>query len=390
MTSRSLRATLAIAASATTVLALAACVPNNPATGSTAFAVASSADACTVSESTAPSGTIVFTVTNTGDQVTEFYLLADDGLRIVGEVENIGPGIERDLVVQARPGTYYTVCKPGMIGAGIGKSEFVVTDSGETFELAGDLAAQVDAANANYTAYVKDQIENLLTGTEDFAAAYIAGDDDLARDLYAPTRVFWERVETVAESFGDLDPLMDAREADLEDGQEWTGWHAIEKDLWPADAEEGFVAYSQEKREALAEKLVENTKTLYGNVQELKFTLDQQANGAIGLLDEVASGKVTGEEEFWSHTDLWDFQANIDGAKVLVAGVNDILLEKDPELAATLDEEFGALQVLLDEQRVGDGFRLYTELSTDEIRALSDQVNALAEPLSRLTAALVL
>ena len=183
---------------------------------------------------------------------------------------------------------------------------------------------------------------------------------------------------------------MDLREADLEEGQDWTGWHAIEKDLWPADAEAGFTAYTPEKREALATQLVDDTNTLYTEVQDLEFTLDQQANGAIGLLDEVATGKVTGEEEFWSHTDLWDFQANIDGAKVLYAGVRDILLEKDAELADQLDAEFESLQTLLDAQRVGDGFTLYTELTDDEIRAFSDQVNALGEPLSKLTSALVL
>lgn len=373
-------------------IALSGCVPNDPgagATDSTTLTVDSSANACTVSANEAPSGTIVFEVTNSGDEVTEFYLLGDDGLRIVGEAENIGPGIERNLVVIAKPGAYFTVCKPGMIGEGVGTSPFTVTDSGVDIADA-DLAEQVDAANANYAAYVKDQVENLVTGTEAFAAAYIAGDDDAARELYAPTRVHWERVETVAESFGDLDPRMDLREADLEEGQEWTGWHAIEKDLWPADAEAGFTAYSQAKREALATRLVDDTSTLYDKVQSLEFTLDQQANGAIGLLDEVASGKVTGEEEFWSHTDLWDFQANIDGAKVLYAGVRDILLEKDADLAAQLDAEFGALQSLLDAQRVGDGFALYTELSDAEIRALSDQVNALAEPLSHLTSSLLL
>jgi len=202
--------------------------------------------------------------------------------------------------------------------------------------------------------------------------------------------VFWERVETVAESFGDLDPRMDLREADLEEGQEWTGWHAIEKDLWPAEAEAGFTAYTQEKRDALADQLVEDTNTLYANVQDLEFTLDQQANGAIGLLDEVATGKVTGEEEFWSHTDLWDFQANIDGAKVLYAGIRDILVEKDADLADQLDAEFASLQTLLDAQKVGDGFTLYTDLTDEEIRAFSDQVNALGEPLSKLTGVLVL
>jgi iron uptake system component EfeO len=387
------RTTLTTVSAAALLLALAGCVPNNPVTTAdaetTTLAVDSSADACTVSAAEAPSGTLSFSVTNSGEEVTEFYLLADDGLRIVGEVENIGPGIERTLVVVAKPGDYFTVCKPGMIGAGIGKAAFTVTDSGVNLA-DSDIAEQVETANANYKSYVKDQVENLVTGTEDFAAAYIAGDDDTARALYAPTRVYWERIETVAESFGDLDPRMDLREADLEEGQDWTGWHAIEKDLWPAEAEAGFTAYTAEKRESLATQLVDDTNTLYTEVQDLEFTLDQQANGAIGLLDEVATGKVTGEEEFWSHTDLWDFQANIDGAKVLYEGVRDILLEKDAELAAQLDEEFASLQELLDAQRVGDGFVLYTELTDDEIRAFSDQVNALGEPLSKLTAALVL
>ena len=389
MTQRRMMASLSVGAVA--MLALAGCVANNPSDpDATSLTVNSTATDCVVSSGEAPSGNVVFTVSNSGDQVTEFYLLADDGLRIVGEVENIGPGIERNLVVQARPGNYFTVCKPGMIGAGVGKTAFTVTDSGVDFAADDDLAAQIETANANYKSYVKDQIENLVTGTEDFAEAYKSGDDDTARELYAPTRVFWERVETVAESFGDLDPRMDLREADLEEGQEWTGWHAIEKDLWPAEAEAGFEAYSQAKRDALADQLVEDTDTLYANVQDLEFTLDQQANGAIGLLDEVATGKVTGEEEFWSHTDLWDFQANIDGAKVLYAGIRDILVEKDADLADQLDTEFAALQELLDAQRDGDGFTLYTDLTDDEIRAFSDQVNALGEPLSKLTGVLVL
>ena len=380
-----------LAVTTVAALALSGCVANSPAASdSTALAVTSTASECSVAEKEAPSGNVVFTVENAGDQVTELYLLASDGLRIVGEVENIGPGIERNLVVAAQPGKYFTVCKPGMIGAGVGKTPFTVTDSGVDVAIDDNLEAQIEAANANYKSYVKDQIENLVVGTEDFAAAYKAHDDDAARSLYAPTRVFWERVETVAESFGDLDPRMDLREADLEEGQEWTGWHAIEKDLWPADAEPGFDAYDDAKREALADQLVDDTRTLYSNVQDLEFTLDQQANGAIGLLDEVATGKVTGEEEFWSHTDLWDFQANIDGAKVLYDGIREILIAKDPDLAQQLDTEFAALQVLLDEQRSGDGFELYTELNDDEIRAFSDQVNALGEPLSKLTGTLLL
>ena len=369
---------------------LSGCVANNPSDASPALKVESSADGCSVSATEAPAGTTSFSITNTGDQVTEFYLLGDDGLRIVGEAENIGPGLTRDLVVQLAEGSYFTACKPGMTGDGIGKAAFTVTPSESGTVVNVDLDAQVDTANENYASYVKDQIAQLVTGTDAFATAYRAGSDDDARALYASTRMHWERVETVAESFGDLDPKLDLREADLEEGQDWTGWHAIEKDLWPADAEAGLEAYSAEKRATLTEQLVADTATLDANVQELSFTLSQQTNGAIGLLDEVATGKVTGEEEAWSHTDLWDFQANVDGAQVLYAGVRDILLQEDVDLAAALDTEFAALQTLLDAERVGDGFTIYTDLSAAEIRALADQVNALGEPLNQLTAALVL
>ncbi|TFC94162.1 PbrT family lead (Pb2+) uptake porter [Cryobacterium sinapicolor] len=379
------------AVSAFGLLALTGCVANAPA-GSTgaSLTVDSSADACTVSAREAPAGNLSFSITNSGDQVTEFYLLADDGLRIVGEAENIGPGLTRDLVVQLAEGEYVTACKPGMTGDGIGTAGFTVTASGQEVTVDEGLEAQIETANVNYASYVRDQVAQLVTGTDAFAAAYVAGDLDTARGLYAPTRAHWERVETVAESFGDLDPQLDLREADLEEGQDWTGWHAIEKDLWPAGAEAGFAAYPAEERGRLADLLVADTATLNVKVQTLSFTLSQQTNGAIGLLDEVATGKVTGEEEFWSHTDLWDFQANIDGAAVLYAGVRDILVDKDAALAESLDTEFAELQALLDAERVGDGFTLYTDLSDAEIKALADQVNALGEPLNRLTAALVL
>ena len=379
-------------ASAAGLLALTGCVPNAGTSDSShaALTVDSSATACTVSAGEAPAGSVRFTVTNSGDQVTEFYLLADDGLRIVGEAENIGPGLSRDLVVQLPAGRYFTACKPGMTGDGIGKAEFTVTESHSAAGVSVDLAARIETANTNYASYVRDQVGQLVTGTGAFAAAYTTGDLATARTLYAPTRAHWERVETIAESFGDLDPKLDLREADLEEGQDWTGWHAIEKDLWPADAEAGFTAYGADERRRLADLLVADTATLNDKVQNLHFTLAQQTNGAIGLLDEVATGKVTGEEEFWSHTDLFDFQANVDGAAVLYAGVRDILGEKDAKLAERLDREFAALQELLDAQRSGDAFRLYTELSTAEIRALADQVNALGEPLNQLTAALVL
>jgi iron uptake system component EfeO len=353
-----------------------------------ALTVDSSDDACEVSASEAPAGTITFDVTNSGSQVTEFYLLAEDGLRIVAEVENIGPSISRPLTANVPAGKYVTACKPGMTGDGI-RSDFTVTTSDEEVEVSGDEETLIATAQDNYAAYVQDQSDQLLVKTTQFVELYKAGDkDDEARALYAEARTHWERIETVAESFGDLDPMMDAREADLEPGQKWTGWHLIEKDLWPARAEK-YQALTPKERATYADDLLANTGTLDTRIQELTFTVDQIANGSRGLLEEVATGKVTGEEEYWSRTDLWDFQANVDGAKVGFDGVRPLLEQKDPELASELETRFDELQVLLDAQRTDDGFRYYDELSPDEIKALSDAVNALSEPLSRLTAAVL-
>ncbi|WP_341926395.1 iron uptake system protein EfeO [Nocardioides psychrotolerans] len=352
-----------------------------------ALSVDSSDEACDLSATEAPAGTLSFDVTNSGSQVTEFYLLAEDGLRIVAEVENVGPSITRALVANVPAGSYVTACKPGMTGGGI-RSDFTVTASDEEVEVSADEDELIRAAQANYAAYVQDQSDQLLVKTREFVALYGAGDDDGARALYADARTHWERIETVAESFGDLDPRMDAREADLEPGQKWTGWHLLEKDLWPARAED-YTPLTAVERETYARDLLANTVTLDGRLQELTFTVDQVANGSRGLLEEVATGKVTGEEEYWSRTDLWDFQANVDGARVGFDGVAPLLETKDPELAAQLTDRFDELQVLLDAQRTADGFRYYDELSSEEVKALSDAVNALSEPLSRLTAAVL-
>ncbi|WP_378146990.1 iron uptake system protein EfeO [Cnuibacter sp. UC19_7] len=391
-----LKPLLASAGAGVVLLALAGCVPNNASSTDAAGAITvdSSGDSCSVSANTASSGTLTFSVTNSGDQVTEFYLLGDDGLRIVGEVENVGPGISRDLVVQAQPGDYYTVCKPGMVGDGVGKASFTV--SGDRVSLDGDLQAQVDQAATNYVAYVKDQVAQLVTGTDTFLDAYTSGDDATARSLYAITRANYERIEPVAESFGDLDPEIDFREADVAEGDEWTGWHRIEKDLFPPTAaENGGVEYTPltpEERTAYADKLRDNTQELYDAVHDPSYsvTIDAISNGAIGLLEEVASGKITGEEEIWSHTDLWDFQANLEGAKVAYEGVRDIAVEKDPKLVAEIDQRFQTLQdTLATYGSLDSGFVYYNDLTTDQVKQLADEVNALSEPLSQLTATLV-
>ncbi len=374
------------------VPALAACTQNvttdnEAAGGAGPISVTSTDTSCTVSSDEAPAGPVSFTVDNGGSKVTEFYLYSADGKRIVGEVENIGPGLQGKLTVTAEEGAYLAACKPGMAGSGI-RSAFTVTAPPEGVSAPSADQVLISKAQNQYRTWVQRQSEALVVATREFLAAYTAGNDDRARARYPTARAHYEVIEPVAESFGSLDPELDAREPDVEPGTKWTGWHRIEKDLWP-ERDPEYHALTPAQRADHAANLMKNTQVLSRKIGTLTFTTDQIANGSSGLMEEVATSKVTGEEEYWSHTDLWDFAANVAGARVAYEDVKPIVARRDPALSRTLTQRFDEIDRLLAQQREGDGYRLYTDLSHAEVKRLADAVNALSEPLSHLTAAVL-
>ncbi|WDG19141.1 iron uptake system protein EfeO [Microbacterium sp. Clip185] len=389
-----------------TSLALAGCVAKADVAASDALAVTASDSACDLPTATATSGTLAFDVTNTGSEVSEFYLLAEDGLRIVGEVENIAPGASRTLTVVAQPGKYFTLCKPGMVGDGVGRAGFTVT--GDTIAASGDDAEQKQQAVSLYAAFVKDQVEQLVPAVDAFTAAYTAGDDETARTSFPKVRSFYERIEPVAESLGDLDPKIDYREVDaVAEGLDWTGFHRIEKDLWvPAQgalnadgatpAWQDWTPSTPEQRAEHADQLVADVAQLndYVHSDEFVSALDAQgiagiSNGAIALLDEVANGKISGEEDWWSGTDLYDFAANVEGSKMAYSLVRDFAESKGEDgqkLVSAIDKGYADLEAQLATYGSADtSFVAYSTLTEADKRTLTDLINALAEPLSRLT-----
>lgn len=381
-------------------LALAGCVPNSPAAqGGSTLSVDIKDDACAVSAAEATAGSVTFSLTNSGTDVNEFEILASDKLRIVGEKENVTPGQTVDYTAQLEPGTYYTACKFQLIGAPVGLAEFTVT--GEALKLSGDRQALADQAVSDYVAYIKSQAGELLPLTQQLTDAYVAGDDETARALFAKARVPYERIEPTAEAFGDLDPEIDYREVDaVAEGLDWTGFHRIEKDLWQPAADAlnsdgtsatlDWAPSTPEQRAQFAAKLNENVKELYDLVSAPDFTvsLGDISNGSIGLLDEVAKGKITGEEDWWSHTDLSDFAANVQGAEVAFGNVERLANTSDTgkKLTGTIQTRFDELNALLAKYgSLETGFVSYDTVDDAQRAELSDAVNALSEPLSQLT-----
>jgi iron uptake system component EfeO len=375
-----LHSSLAVAAAALAGLALTSCEAKAPAPadegkGAPAqITVAATDSACELSGAEVSTGPRTFVITNNGTKVTEFYVYGE-GERVMGEVENISPGLERKLIVQlGEPGTYQTACKPGMVGDGI-RSDFKVT--GDSVEV--DEAGKFKEASDSYKRYVNSQTDALIAATQVFVDAVKKGDAPAAKAQFPIARTYYERIEPVAESFpNDLDPRIDLREADLEPGQKWTGFHRLEKDLWVT----GLLPDSN----ALADQLMADVKELDAGVKVPEYKIDstQIAGGAQGLLDEIASSKISGEEDIFSHTDLWDFKANVEGSQTAVASVRPILDERNAELAKKVDQRFAEVETLLDKYRQGDGFVSYDKVTEPQRQELSRAIDALSKEVSQV------
>lgn len=382
-TSRSVRSARPVRSAAALALplilvpaTLTACADKVDTDASNTIEVTQTDDACTLSSADLSTGSNTFTVTNNGSKINEFYVLTDGG-RVEGEVENIGPGATRKLVVELRePGKYQGLCKPGMVGAGIGTDINVTGDAVSAAE--GDEALQ--EAVDNYVSYVRSQTKNLKSQTAEFVNAIKDDDMEKAKELFPQVRTPYERIEPVAESFpNDLDPRIDLREADLADGDEWTGFHAIEKDLWKNKK-------ITDNTKKLADQLSKDVDELVEGVESKDFDVTpvQIATGALGLLDEIATSKITGEEDIFSKTDLWDFQANLEGSKAAIAALETPLEQRKPGKLDEINKRFDEVQELLNGYRKGDGFVLYDTVGEAERKKLSGALDHLTEAVSEV------
>jgi iron uptake system component EfeO len=234
---------------------------------------------------------------------------------------------------------------------------------------------ELDAAAREYQDYVDGQSEVLVDRTEEFVAAVKAGKVNEAKNLYASSRVPWERIEPIAEKFGTLDPEVDAREGDVPKKQ-WTGFHRIEHALW--------VEGTTERQGGYAEELISDVERLERKVDDVKLQASDPVFGAVELLNEVSATKITGEEERYSHTDLYDIAANVEGARVAFEFVKPVVRRENPDLVTEIDARFEDLEREMEPYRRGDGWVSYEKVDEGQRRELSQKIDALAEPLSRV------
>ncbi|MDF2397414.1 iron uptake system protein EfeO [Pseudomonas sp. 3MA1] len=233
---------------------------------------------------------------------------------------------------------------------------------------------------SDYKIYVTEQLDELASHTQQFTAAVKQGDLASAKKLYAPTRVYYESIEPIAELFSDLDASIDSRVDDHEQGvkaADFTGFHRLEYSLFSENSTEGLGE--------LADRLNKDVKDLQTRVAGLTFPPEKVVGGAAALLEEVAATKISGEEDRYSHTDLYDFQGNIDGAKKIVDLFRGQIAKQDQAFVAKVDKNFATVNTILAKYKTADGgFMTYDKVKDSDRKALVGPVNTLAEDLSTL------
>ena len=331
---------------------------------------------CSIDHATLAAGGIDFTVKNVdATAVSEVEVLSGD--RIVGEKENLPPGFSGNFSITATAGDYTLYCP----GAATEKTPLKVT--GESTDVDTSATTLATQASKGYAKYVNTQIGYLVDAAKNLNAALQGTDLAAAQKAYAEARPFYEKIEPVAESFPALDPAIDAR-ADGVDPTSITGFHRIEYGLFKVKSLDGLAKYGAGLVRDVT-KLQSKAKQL--SKQDMPYQLTELANGAQGLLDEVASSKITGEEERYSHIDMLDFANNDEGAQQAFAQLVPILEKTDPALTKQIQQRFDALNALVDTYRDSaepSGYKLYSALTTADKRKLAAAVKAVQEPLSRV------
>lgn len=319
-----------------------------------------------------PAGKTQFIVHNASQKGLEWEILK--GVMVVEERENIAPGFTQKMTANLEPGEYDMTC--GLLSNLKGK--LTVTAAGDQTAVKPDAMALVGPI-AEYKVYVTQEVAQLVTQTKAFTDAIKKGDLALARKLYAPTRQHYERIEPIAELFSDLDGSIDAREDDFEQkaaDPKFTGFHRLEKILFGDNTTNGA--------DKFADQLYKDTLELQQRISGLTFAPNKVVGGAAGLIEEVAASKISGEEDRYSRTDLWDFQANVDGAQKIVNLLRPLLEKADQPLLQKIDANFKTVDSVLAKYRTKAGYESYEKLTDADRNAMKGPITALAEDLAQL------
>ena len=345
---------------------------------STTVNVSLTPQGCAPEPASIPAGAVDFNVANKdAGAVTEAELRTSDLSKILGEQENLTPGLSGGFSLTLQPGKYVFNCP------GASQQHWTFTVTGKAATASWQSNPQLTAAVSGYTGYIDQNTAALVSSTQSFCQAIKAGNKAQAEILYPKARVYYERIEPVAEIWGSLDTDIDGRwENPVTVASQFTGFHRIEQLLWEDNTLTGAPA--------LCAGLVKNEQQLMTLVKSASYNPLELASGSTDLLNEAATAKISGEEERYSNTDLPVLQANLDGAMEVVSLLTPFLDKKDPSLLAAIGKQNAAVATVMNTLKASPGYDdtgyiEYSAIDATQKKQLSGAINALAEDLSKLS-----
>ena len=336
-------------------------------------------DGCEPKPAKVPAGAVEFDVTNSGaGSVSEAELRTSDKAHILGEQENLTPGLSGGFSLTIQPGTYKINCP------GASQPDWTFTVTGQATGPSWESNPQLVTAVQGYAGYVKQNTADLVSHTKTFCKAIDAGNMNQAMMLYPQARAYYEQIEPVAEVWGSLDTSIDGRwENPVTVKSQFTGFHRLEQMLWQDKSLNGA--------SAMCAGLVKNQQQLLTLVSKAQYNPLEMASGATDLINEAGTAKISGEEERYSNTDLPVFEANVVASMKVVSLLQPYLQGKDAGLVPQIQQRHDAVETLLTKFKATPGYDQtgyveYTTVTKSDRRQLSGAVNALAEAMSKMSA----
>jgi iron uptake system component EfeO len=376
----------AVAAAVALAAMLAGCSSSHSPAGSASAAdetsttvnVSLTPQGCAPKPATIPAGSVQFNVANKdAGAVSEAELRTSDLSKILGEQENLTPGLSGGFSLDIQPGKYVINCP------GASQQHWTFTVTGKASAASWQSNPQLTAAVASYGSYIDQNTAELVDSTQTFCQAIDAGNHAQAEILYPKARIYYERIEPVAEVWGSLDTDIDGRwENPVTVASQFIGFHRIEQLLWEDDTLTGTPA--------LCAGLVKNEQQLLTLVKSASYNPLTMASGSTDLLNEAATAKITGEEERYSNTDLPVLQANVDGAMEVVSLFTPYLDKNDPALLSAINKQNAAYAKVMNTLKASPGYDdtgyiEYSAIGDTPKKQLAGAINALAEDLSKLS-----
>ncbi|QND54591.1 iron uptake system protein EfeO (plasmid) [Phyllobacterium sp. 628] len=342
-----------------------------------AIVVTISEGKCDPNTLTVPAGRTTFNIVNKSDRALEWEIL--DGVMVLEERENIVPGFTQTLTAKLNPGKYEITC--GLLTSPRGSLTVMPSAEASAAAARPALVAFVGPL-AEYQVFLATQSSALVKGVQALDDAIKAGDIDKAREAYQKARLPYMQMEPIADRFADLhnaiDPVADyleKREADAG----FTGFHRIEYGLYSTANLDGLTPVSA--------KLLADVTALKDRVRSLRIPPDQIASGAARLINTIASTRIAAGEDHYAKSDLLDFEANIAGVSRMMALMKPVVAQGSPAVMADIETRIAAVDGALKALRGPVGFPPYDNVNADSRKALAAQMQALADSIGKLNAA---